>query len=74
MGPFAVKSDLNVNAQMRTEIDLNECEHFLKANPNQPRIDVSRINFGDCLHKSVSRKSFLGRKTRFQSSLGDFYI
>ena len=23
---------LNVNARMRTEIDLNECEHFLKAN------------------------------------------
>ena len=27
-----VQSDLNVNAQMRTKIDLNECEHFLKAN------------------------------------------
>ena len=24
--------DLNVNARMRTEIDLNECEHFLKEN------------------------------------------
>ena len=35
------QSDLNVNARMRTEIDLNksaidlnECEHFLKANLN----------------------------------------
>ena len=27
-----VKSDLNVNARMRTEIDLNKREHFLKAN------------------------------------------
>ena len=27
-----VKSDLNVNARMRTEIDLNECVHFVKAN------------------------------------------
>ena len=26
------KSDLNVNARMRTEIDLNDCEHVLKAN------------------------------------------
>ena len=29
---YQLKSDLNVNARMRTEIDLNECEHFLKAN------------------------------------------
>ena len=27
-----LKSDLNVNARMQTEIDLNECEHFPKAN------------------------------------------
>ena len=26
-----VQSDLNLNARMRTEMDLNECEHFLKA-------------------------------------------
>ena len=42
-----MKSDLNVNARMRTEIDLNEseidlneCEHFLKANLDQSEIDL----------------------------------
>ena len=41
-------SDLNVNARMRTEIDLNECEidlneceHFLKANLDLSKIDLS---------------------------------
>ena len=45
------KSDLNVNAQMRTEIDLNESEnnlngckmHFLKVNLDQSEIDPSWI-------------------------------
>ena len=38
-----VKSDLNVNvnARMWTEIDLNECEHFLKANWDRSEIDLN---------------------------------
>ena len=31
----------NVNAGLRTEIDLSECEHFLKAYLNQFQIVVS---------------------------------
>ena len=45
-----VKSDPYVNARMRTamdlnesEIDLNECEHFLRANLDQSEIQVGSI-------------------------------
>ena len=34
---------MNVNAWKRTEIDLNECEHFLKANWDRSQIDLSSI-------------------------------
>ena len=40
-----VKSDLNVNPRMRTEIDLNECEHFLKTDLDRSEIDLSQKRF-----------------------------
>ena len=38
-----VQSDLNVNAQMWTKIDLNECEHFLKVNWDPRSIQLRSI-------------------------------
>ena len=34
-----------LNARMRTEIDLNESEHFLKVNMDRFEIDASWIDF-----------------------------
>lgn len=36
---------MRTSLERRTEIDLKECEHFLKANLNESEIDPSRIEW-----------------------------